>query len=105
MLRFDVITIFPDVFTAYFNESILRRAREKKLIDFKIWNLRDFAKDKHRKTDDRAYGGGPGMVMKIEPLVKVLEKIITPLIPLTLRGTKKKRSDSAPLKVSSSVSR
>ncbi|KKT38868.1 tRNA (guanosine(37)-N1)-methyltransferase TrmD [Candidatus Giovannonibacteria bacterium RIFCSPHIGHO2_02_43_13] len=99
MLRFDVITIFPDVFTAYFNESILRRAREKKLIDFKIWNLRDFAKDKHRKTDDRAYGGGPGMVMKIEPLVKVLEKIITPLIPLTLRGTKKKRSDSAPLKV------
>src|SRR3989338_599597 len=102
-MRFDIITIFPEAVEAYFNESILRRAREKKLIDIKIWNLRDFTTDKHHKTDDRVFGGGPGMVMGIEPLTKVLEKILkqraTPLIPLTLRGTKKKYSDSAPLKV------
>ena len=76
MIRFDIITIFPEPFKAYFNESILRRAKEKKLINIKIWDLRDFAKDKHRKTDDRVFGGGPGMVMKIEPLVRALEAIL-----------------------------
>ena len=76
-MRFDIITIFPEAVEAYFNESILRCAREKKLIDIKIWNLRDFTKDKHRKTDDRVFGGGPGMVMKIEPLVKAFKRVLS----------------------------
>ncbi|KKT40002.1 MAG: tRNA (guanine-N(1)-)-methyltransferase [Candidatus Giovannonibacteria bacterium GW2011_GWA2_44_13b] len=108
-MRFDIITIFPEPFEAYFNESILKRAREKKLIDIKIWNLRDFAKidpkranDKfppRRQIDDRPFGGGPGMVMGVEPLARALEvvlgnpvtKSITPLAHLTLSGAKKKK--------------
>src|SRR3989338_5932451 len=86
MRRFDIITIFPEPFLAYFNESILRRAREKKLIDIKIWNLRDFAeapiKDGGRKqVDDRPFGGGPGMVMSVEPLVKALNAILYEVRP------------------------
>ena len=106
-MRFDIITIFPKIVEAYFNESILRRAREKKLINVKIWNLRDFATNKQHKSlpakmrsfgrvDDKAYGGGPGMVLKIEPLARALGKIlkqrVTPLAPLTLRGARKKSS-------------
>ena len=74
---FDIITIFPKSFGPYFNESILKRAQEKKLIQIKIWNLRDFTKDKHHKVDDKPYGGGPGMVMKIEPLINAIKKIVT----------------------------
>ncbi|MDO8522757.1 MAG: tRNA (guanosine(37)-N1)-methyltransferase TrmD [bacterium] len=89
-MRFDIITIFPEPFEAYFNESILRRARENKILDIRIHNLRKYTMDKHHKTDDRPFGGGPGMVMSIEPLVSALEKIITPLAPLTLSGARKK---------------
>lgn len=84
-MKFDIITIFPEIFDSYFNESILKRAQKSKKIQIKIWNLRDFAKVALRKTqsdlpprrqiDDRPFGGGPGMVMKIEPLAKALEKI------------------------------
>lgn len=74
-VRFDIITIFPKVAEAYFNESILGRAIKNKIIDIKIHDLRKFAKDRHRKIDDRPFGGGPGMVMKVEPLAKVLKKI------------------------------
>ena len=74
-MRFDIITIFPKIFDSYFNESIIKRAREKKLIDIKIWDLRDFTKDTHHKVDDKPFGGGPGMVMKIEPLSRVLKKV------------------------------
>ncbi len=85
MIRFDIITIFPEPFETYFNESILGRAREKKLIDIKIWNLRDFAKVAprrardnfaRRKIDDRPFGGGPGMVMSVEPLAKALAQAL-----------------------------
>ncbi len=75
-MRFDVITIFPEIFDSYLNESILKRALKKKLIAVKIWNLRDFSSDKHRKVDDRPYGGGPGMVFKPEPILKAVKKII-----------------------------
>lgn len=71
-MRFDIITIFPGIFDSYFNESILKRARERKLISIHVHNLRDFATDKHRKVDDRPFGGGPGMVMKVEPIVKAI---------------------------------
>ncbi len=72
-MRFDIITIFPHIFDSYLNESILKRARERGLVKIKIHNLRDFAKDKHKKVDDRPFGGGPGMVLKVEPLVKAIQ--------------------------------
>lgn len=72
-MKFDIITIFPEIFGSYLNESILKRAQKNKLVDFKIHNLRDFTKDKHKKVDDRPFGGGPGMVMQIQPIVKAVE--------------------------------
>ncbi len=74
-MTFHIITIFPKIFDSYFNESIVKRARKNKLVEVKIHNLRDFASDKHRTTDDTPYGGGAGMVMKIEPIYRCLEKI------------------------------
>ncbi len=72
-MRFDIFTIFPEIFNSYFNESILKRARKNKLISVKIGNLRDFSADKHKKVDDKPYGGGPGMAFKIEPIIKAIE--------------------------------
>ena len=75
-MRFDIITIFPRIFDAYFGVSILRRAREKKLVEFRAHNVRDFSRDLHKKVDDAPYGGGPGMIMQVAPLAAALEKII-----------------------------
>ena len=74
-MRFEIITIFPKIFDSYFNESILARARKKKLISIKTHNLRDCADDKRRTVDDAPYGGGAGMILKIEPIYKALVKI------------------------------
>ncbi|MFH0852788.1 MAG: tRNA (guanosine(37)-N1)-methyltransferase TrmD [bacterium] len=81
-MRFDIITIFPTIFDSYCQESIIKRARQKKLLDLRIHDLRKFTKDKHRKTDDRPYGGGPGMVMNIQPIDRALRKIVGPKLPL-----------------------
>jgi tRNA (guanine37-N1)-methyltransferase len=75
-MRFDIITIFPNIFDSYLNESILKRAQKKKLIKIKVHNLRDFTKDKYKKVDDRPYGGGAGMVFKIEPLIRAIGSIL-----------------------------
>ncbi len=75
-MRFDVISIFPEMLNAYFGESILKRAREKKHIVIATHNLRDFATGKHRKVDDRPFGGGPGMVMKVEPVAKAVAAVV-----------------------------
>ncbi|MDZ4299588.1 MAG: tRNA (guanosine(37)-N1)-methyltransferase TrmD [Candidatus Sungbacteria bacterium] len=74
-MRFDIITIFPELFPPYLTESILGRAQEKKLVQTEIHNLRDFTRDSHKKVDDKPYGGGPGMVLQIEPLTRVLTGI------------------------------
>ncbi|MFA6417447.1 MAG: tRNA (guanosine(37)-N1)-methyltransferase TrmD [Patescibacteria group bacterium] len=74
-MKFQIITIFPEIFNSYFGESIIKRAQDKKVIDFKIHNLRDWTTDKHRTVDDAPYGGGAGMLMKIEPLYKALKDI------------------------------
>ena len=74
-MRFDIITIFPESLKGYFNSSILARAQKDKKIKINLHNLRDFAQDKHKKTDDKPYGGGPGMVLKIEPIAKAISKI------------------------------
>jgi tRNA (guanine37-N1)-methyltransferase len=75
-MKFDIITIFPKIFDSYFNESILKRARDKGLIKISVHNLRDFTADKHHKIDDRPYGGGPGMVFKVGPVAKVITAIL-----------------------------
>lgn len=71
-MKFDIITIFPKIFDSYFNESIIGRARKSGKIKINIINLRDFTKDKHQKVDDKPYGGGAGMVLMAEPLVKAV---------------------------------
>ncbi len=73
-IRFDIITLFPDSFS-YFNQSILKKAQEKGIIQIKIWNLRNFTDDKHKTADDYPYGGGPGMVLKVGPIYNALKFI------------------------------
>lgn len=75
MKNFNIITIFPNIFNSYFNESILKRAQEKRLIKINVHNLRDFTEDRNRKVDDSPYGGGPGMVFKVEPIYKAVKSI------------------------------
>jgi len=70
----SVITIFPEVFHAYLGLSIMKRAQEKGLVRFEILNLRDFTVDRHRTVDDYPYGGGPGMVLKPEPVSRAVEE-------------------------------
>jgi len=72
---FDIITIFPEIFNSYFKESILKRAQEKKLIKIHVHNLRKWAKDRHQTVDDRPYGGGIGMVLKIEPIYRAVQSL------------------------------
>lgn len=74
-IEFHILSIFPGMFHAALNESILKRAREKGLIKIFFHDLRDYAEDRHRVTDDYPYGGGSGMVMKPEPLAKAIEGI------------------------------
>ena len=88
-MRIDIITIFPEMFREVFDFGIVRRAREGNLVDVRVHDLRDFTTDKHRSTDDAPYGGGPGMVMKVEPLVSAVEAIATDdarLVLLSPRG-------------------
>jgi len=75
-VQFNIITIFPQIFNSYFNESILARARKNKLIEIDTHDLRDYTEDKHKTVDDTPYGGGAGMVFKIEPIYKALVKIV-----------------------------
>ena len=71
----DVVTLFPDMFSGVISQSILRIAREKNLLDVRLTNLRDFSTDKHRKVDAPPYGGGPGMVIQVEPVVRAVEHL------------------------------
>lgn len=74
MTTFHIITIFPDMFSSYLNESILARAVKSKKIAVKFYDPRDFTKDKHKRVDYKPYGGGPGMVMQAEPILKAVAK-------------------------------
>lgn len=74
-MRFHIITIFPKIFNSYFSESIIKRAQTQGKIKIKIYNLRDWAKDKHKTVDDAPYGGGAGMIMKIDVLYGALRDI------------------------------
>jgi tRNA (guanine37-N1)-methyltransferase len=74
-MKFNIVTIFPDMISNYCNESILKRGQKNKAIKINPVNLRDFTADKHKSVDDTPYGGGPGMVMKPEPIYKALKNL------------------------------
>jgi tRNA (guanine37-N1)-methyltransferase len=74
-VRFDVVTLFPELFAPHLTQGITRRAYETKQVDVRLWPLRDFADDAYRRVDDRPYGGGPGMVMLVEPLQRALQAV------------------------------
>ena len=90
-MRFDVFTLFPEVFGPYLDSSILLRARQNGLLDVRLYNIRDWTTDRHHTTDDMPYGGGGGMVMKPEPIFAAIETVLgippaCPLILLTPQG-------------------
>jgi tRNA (guanine37-N1)-methyltransferase len=74
-MRFDVVTLFPELFAPHLTQGITRRAFETRQVDVRLWPLRDFAEDNYRRVDDRPYGGGPGMVMLAEPLQRALAAV------------------------------
>jgi tRNA (guanine37-N1)-methyltransferase len=91
MIRFDILSVFPEMFESPLNHSILKRAQEKGMAKIHLHNIRDYAEDKHRMTDDAPYGGGGGMVMKVEPIDKALASILpsrdnTVVVLLTPQG-------------------
>jgi len=73
--QFDVITIFPEMFESPFGESILKRAQDQELLNINLHDLRKYAIDKHRKTDDHPFGGGVGLIMNVDPIVRAIEAI------------------------------
>lgn len=75
-MKYFSITLFPNMIDSYVNESILGRAKENKLIDFKSYHLRENTKDKHGRTDGKPFGGGPGMVLWVDPIINTFEKIL-----------------------------
>jgi tRNA (guanine37-N1)-methyltransferase len=90
-MRFDVVTLFPELFAPFLAAGVTRRAYETRQVDVRLWNLRDFAEGNYRRVDDRPFGGGPGMVMLAEPLARCLAAV------------KAERGDSAPVVLFSPV--
>lgn len=76
-MRFDILSLFPEYFQGPFDVSMIKRARENKLLDINLIDIRDFAEGKHRKVDDRPFGGGPGMIMKPEPVAGAIRSVKT----------------------------
>src|SRR5947208_6947929 len=74
-MRFDVLTLFPDIFQGYLSQSILKLALDRGLVEINLWNIRDWAKGKHKSVDDRPFGGGPGMVLMPEPVFAAVEAV------------------------------
>ena len=74
-MRFDVLTLFPDIFQGYLTQSLLKLAIQNGLVQIHLWNIRDWATDKHHKVDDRPFGGGPGMVLMPEPVFAAVEAV------------------------------
>jgi tRNA (guanine37-N1)-methyltransferase len=71
-MRFHLISIFPDIFDSYLRESLFKRAIKEKIVQVAQYDLRDFTDDRHRKVDDRPFGGGPGMVLKVQPIYRAV---------------------------------
>src|SRR5690625_2316744 len=90
MVHFDILTLFPEMFAGPLDTSILGKARERGLLSVDIWNIRDYAFDKHKIVDDTPYGGGAGMVLKADVLVRAIEGVRentdTPVVYLSPQG-------------------
>jgi tRNA (guanine37-N1)-methyltransferase len=74
-MQFDILTLFPDIFSGYVSQSLLSKAIESGLVQIDLHDIRDWTLDKHQRVDDRPYGGGPGMVMQVEPVVECVEAV------------------------------
>ena len=92
-MRFDVVTLFPELFAPFLAAGVTRRAYETKQVDVRLWNLRDFAEGNYRRVDDRPFGGGPGMVMMAQPLALCVDAI------------RAERQDAAPVVLFSPIGR
>src|SRR5687768_6636984 len=90
-MRFDVLTLFPELFGPFLESGVTRRAYESRQVDVRLWNPRDFADGNYRRVDDRPFGGGPGMVMLAEPLARCVAAVKT------------ERTDKAPVVLFSPV--
>jgi tRNA (guanine37-N1)-methyltransferase len=92
MLRFDILTLFPGIFEGYLSQSLLKKAIDAGLVDVQLWNFRDWATDRHKSVDEPPYGGGPGMLLRCEPIFSCVEAVqqqgVAPgrLIMLTPQG-------------------
>ncbi len=75
MMRFDILTLFPEMFPGYLGQSLLNLAIQRGLVEVRLHNIRDWAQGKHKTVDDRPFGGGPGMVLKVEPVVECVEAV------------------------------
>jgi tRNA (guanine37-N1)-methyltransferase len=93
-MRFDVLTIFPEIFASYLEQSLLKLAIERGLVDVRLWNFRDWALDKRKSIDDKPYGGGPGMLLTCQPVFDCVEAAQAdavepaPLVMLSPQGAK-----------------
>ena len=74
-MRFDVLTLFPEIFRSYLGQSLLKKAIDRGLVEVMTHDFRDWSRDQHHKVDDRPYGGGPGMVLRVEPVVESVEEV------------------------------
>ena len=96
-MKIDIITLFPKMFEGPLDESILKRARQKSLIQITIHHLRDYTEDKHRTTDDRPFGGGPGMLLKPDPIIRCVEALRTKISHVILLAAQGKRLEQSML--------
>ncbi len=91
-MKFDIITIFPDIFKSYFDESLIKKAQESGVLKIAVHDLRRWIEDKHKKVDDKPFGGGFGMVMQVEPIYKAVKELKkdkkTKVVLFTPRGKK-----------------
>jgi tRNA (guanine37-N1)-methyltransferase len=94
-MKIDVLTLFPEMFSGPLDESIIRRARESGRLELRIHNLRDWTHDRHRTVDDRPFGGGPGMVLKPEPIFEAVECVASEQTRVVLLGPAGRRFDQA----------
>ena len=101
-MRFDVVTLFPELFGPFLSQGVTRRAYESRQVDVRLWPLRDHAEGAYRRVDDRPFGGGPGMVLLAEPLERALEAILAdrakegaPAVPVVLFTPTGRRIDQA----------
>jgi tRNA (guanine37-N1)-methyltransferase len=92
-MQIDVLTLFPEMFSGPLDESIIRRARERQLLDLRVTDLRDYTHDRHRTVDDKPFGGGPGMLLKPEPIFEAVEDLTNEQTHIVLLSPSGERFD------------